>query len=366
METATETRPNVIATTPEFMRNAGAAKTETGVDLVRPEGAVIDVPLWQAFRAEVHARRDDPARAWSLSVLHRRTGISTSAWSKWLAGKPEGNVARLEDVARRFLSRERANEMLPPIPTEFVRTRLADAIEKSIETIWYGGWFGLITAPHGCGSTTACARYAKSKELPVLVQAQTGETSLWAMVALLYARLTNRTNERRRFTPRLEYIREHLVSTPGKTGEGRLVIVDGAEMLDAQAIRFFRDLHVRNHLPVVFVAKPPLAARLQEIDDVAYHVYPHLRMVPVHRDGPHWFSEPEVREFAHRFVRNPDRATLKQAHAIANADGHLAVLGSWLRLMQFYVAAGKSPLRAMQLAGGQLLRPVSAPAEAEE
>lgn len=352
METTTTVAVAAKPDAPAFLNNP--APTSGAQVVVKPDGRVIDAAFWNEFRAEVDRRKADPRKAWSLSTLHKRTGLSTSALSKWLAGKPEGNVPKQEEVLRKFLARERAAELLPAMPTDLVPLKLADLVQKSIETIWFGGWFGLISVPKGCGSTTACARLAKYRETPILVRAQTAETSLWSMVGLLYSRLTNRTSERRRFTARLEYVRDNLKGAEGESEKSRLVIVDQAHLLDASALRFFRDLHERNHVPVALVAHAELADRLHELEDVAYHIAPHLPIVPPHASGE-WFSEAEVRNYVGRFVPGCNAEVLKRARAIANRDGHLVTLGFWLRLFQFYKAAGKDALKAMRIADGQLL-----------
>lgn len=357
------TTEKVVPTTPEFLLHEGRRIAEGNTALATipaaaptdaPEGNVLDGELWRAFRRERDARNDDPERAWSLSYLHKQTGISPSAWSKWIAGKPEGRVAKLEAVARKFMALELKREALPPMPAGFTETRVMTMLGKSVESIWYGGWFGLVSAPQGVGTTVALNAYARSRELPLLIRPTATRKNMYDVTSLLYDALTNRANERRRWKQRLEYVFDSIKGDPDHPEGGRLVIVDNAHLLDRGALRLFADLHVTNSVPVVLAGHPELAWRIADMPDLNYQVAPHVRLVGMHEDGA-FFSEDEVAAIARRFVDGAGKTVVNKLIETANRHGHLVSLSFLLRQLQFFTRNGKSPLKALEIAQSQML-----------
>jgi DNA transposition AAA+ family ATPase len=203
----------------------------------------------------------------SLSDLARQLASSTTIVSKYINGKPEGDVFRLESIIRDVLAnetkrRQAKNTLFPTVVTRKAFTLL--------ETIRETNDVGLISGPAGVGKTSAIQLYAAANPSSISLTATTWTRSCAGIEHLLFAALS---------TPRLnKHIRraQHIADTLASSN--RLLIIDNAHKLQPSALSWLFDLHDHTSIPIALIGNPEILRTISANDQHHSRIGIHVQL----------------------------------------------------------------------------------------
>src|SRR6185369_17823827 len=197
-------------------------------------------PYNEWLRAEFAAYKDE--HGLYVRELAGEIGFSSTVVSKYLSGKPEGDVEKLEavidDVMRNSMKREKAK-------TQLIRTNVTRDLEGICETIRKTNAMGLIFGPSGVGKTSGAELYAAKNPTTVFITATAWHRSASSVAELLWNQIKPRHNLWR--DSRINFIITKL------KGSNRLILVDNAHKLSTGGLAVLFDLHDATDVPVALV-----------------------------------------------------------------------------------------------------------------
>lgn len=206
----------------------------------------------------------DRIRAWlaehprSKSALARAAGISPATLSLVLAGRYSADPAPHIDAILGAIVRDDARSAQPgEIP--FVETTVAVAVRRAIARAHQDRDIGIFAGRVGIGKTVAIRRYAADQpRAAVIVDAYPGATA--PVVLRLLARAAGAPIHRRTVADTTAAIVDAL------RGSDRVIVVDEAETLAAQALAHLRRISDAAGVGVVLVGTPALLSLVADPD----------------------------------------------------------------------------------------------------
>lgn len=172
--------------------------------------------------------------------LSKELGTNETAVVKYLNGKPEGDVAKLEAAAdslmRSALKRVQARSTL-------TSTNVTDDMESAFETIRKTNDVGLVAGASGIGKTCGCALYLMKNPICILISASTLMHSKEAVIGMIWNEVKPRDWNTSHGT-HLQVIGRRL------GGANRMIIVDDAHRLSRSGLRAVFAIHDLTESPV--------------------------------------------------------------------------------------------------------------------
>lgn len=191
--------------------------------------------------------------------LSRRMGVGITQVSKYLNGKPEGDVERLESIAGDVLHNE---SRIRETAHALFDTPTTRSVANTCNLVRETNDVGLLFAPAGLGKTSGCRMYALQNLSTIMITATGWLGTSSGVSAALFTQIQNRSYPGN--VPRSTWMAERL------RGSGRLIIVDNAHKLRASAIGWLFDFTDETECPLLLVGNPEL--------------------LPVIRTNDQWFS----------------------------------------------------------------------------
>jgi DNA transposition AAA+ family ATPase len=189
----------------------------------------------------------------TLTDLARELGTNPSQVSRYLAGKPEGDVVRLENVIEDVLLNDtrRRQALNPDFETPITRS-----LRACCETIRETNDVALICGPAGIGKTCGCRLYAAANPSCFLVTVPTWRRH--QVDALIFAQVATRGCPPN--TNRGDFLAAKLARS------NRLVIVDNAHKLARRSLGWLFDFHDTTDCPIALVGNPEILGLLKTND----------------------------------------------------------------------------------------------------
>jgi len=231
----------------------------------------------------------------ALEDYRDRTGLSTSAiaagmgyspatLSKYLSGKPDGDVQKLEALIEDVLAAERRQKA--SINALF-QTAISEEIARRLEKIRKTGDVALLHGKAGIGKTCAIDLYAKEHPTTIAMTATIWRKNPVDVEGMLFNSLETRTwNGRQK---RGDYVVDRLKDS------GRLIIVDNAHRLKVFALAFLFDFHDLTGCPIALVGNPEVLTTIKLSDQMFSRVGQGAMEIRVKKDK-------RTAEAAHRIL----------------------------------------------------------------
>lgn len=202
-------------------------------------------PFTETTRDRLQKHRDE--HTLSLGDLAAQLGVSETAVSKYLNGKPEGNVTRLEERIEDVLKQSTRRHVAL---VELFETELSRDIHKKIELIRKTNDFGLITGPAGIGKTCALDLYLRDNPTTILITASRWLRTDKELEAALFDSIEHR--KWRNGTKYSVFLVERF------KGSNRTLLIDNAQRLRKTALAYLFDFHDATGCPIVLLGNPEI------------------------------------------------------------------------------------------------------------
>jgi DNA transposition AAA+ family ATPase len=184
-------------------------------------------------------------------------GVHSTAVSKYLNGRPDGNVVRLEAVAADVLhnaARRRA------IKIELFETNVSLEVNAACETIRKTNDMAVVHGPAGIGKTSGCELFVRFNPAALFITIKAWQRNANGIEALVWEQLATADwngNERR-----CTYMERKLKNS------NRLLIVDNAHRLKAAGLEYLFDFHDATGIPVALVGNPEVLELIKRNDQM--------------------------------------------------------------------------------------------------
>lgn len=210
-------------------------------------------PYTEATRAWLQAYRE--RNSYTLHDLARQLATNVTQVSKYLAAKPEGDVARLEgtvdDVRANEARRREAKH-------EYFETPVSRAVAGVFETIRETNDVGLLFGAAGVGKTCGVALYLAANPSALSVTVTEWAKGARAMERLLMGAVSARGW--RGNVTRADFLVAKL------SRSNRLIIVDNAHELSIGGIKWLFHFHDATDCPVALVGNPEVLDLIRPSD----------------------------------------------------------------------------------------------------
>lgn len=254
----------------------------------------------------------------SITSVAKDLGYSTATLSRYLAGKPEGDVTKLEamidDYVQNWGKRRDTRAAL-------FHTAVSRDVATALITILETNDIGLITGPAGYGKTCGCKLFVAENPRATLITMMSNlRNNPRAIIRALWeAGGTRHAHGRSQL--------DHIL---GKyAGTDRIIIIDNAHKLSRAGLAFIFDLHDETGSPIALVGNQEIIPRIQQNDQ------------QFSRIGVHWqvsLPENDIEVPAKRIISQffPDaiEPLYKLSRQVVRNEGHLRALTKQLRLAQ--------------------------------
>lgn len=264
-------------------------------------------------------------------------GVHESYVSKFIRGKNDFDPVRMQAAVQDLLKSEalRSGDAIELFPT-FISQRISGAFDKIRKT----GDIGLIFAAAGLGKTSAMALECQSRPLTLSITASKGNASASDIEGMIFALIE--TKEWDRQSKRRNFIVQRTKDSR------RLLMIDNAQRLTSDSLKYIFDLHDQTGLPIAFLGNPEVEIAIRRNDQLFSRIgiKPDLRVwndggkklvsdseMEAVADGilqrmiPEWHAT--IRDLAVQIVWQQGhfralRKTITLAHELAQAGGKLA------------------------------------------
>jgi DNA transposition AAA+ family ATPase len=190
-----------------------------------------------------------------MHALARELDSNTATVSKYLGGKPEGNIKKLEAVAEDVLkSAERRRE----IKVTLFTTNVTRRVEALFEQIRKTDDFGLIHGPAGLGKSRGIEMYAASHPTAIVLELNKWQCAPFGIEELLFQTLE--TGQWPGNVRRVSWMIQRLARSR------RLIIVDNAQRLKGPGLEWIFDFHDATGCPVALVGNPEVMIPIRRND----------------------------------------------------------------------------------------------------
>lgn len=271
-------------------------------------------PFAEETRARLAEYRDE--NQLTLVELAKQLDTNSTQVSKYLSGKPEGDVLALEAVIEDVVnSAPRRKETL----NELFTTPISRTIASVFEDIRATNDVGLIFAGAGLGKTCGLQLYAAEHPTVILLTATAWKHAALDVQGMLFNSISNRSWDGR--TKRGDFVCRQL------THSNRLVIVDNAQRFKTHALAWLFDFHDATGCPLALVGNPELLDEIRKNDQHFSRIGLKKELKP---------KAPALREITQRIVEHftPEAGGALDALAlqVAMQQGHFRAVRKQLLL----------------------------------
>lgn len=274
----------------------------------------------EGLRARLQAYKESEGIV--LKVLASRIGSNEAAVSRYLEGKPTGDVAKLEAKILDHLdadSRRRTwNEM-------YFSTRAVDTCRLVFDIIRESGDIGLIHGPAGIGKTTACKAYARDHRTVIFFTAMQGRGSCWDIIKSICAHLPTPRSEDDKRLKKVDWVMQKLA------GSGRLVIIDNAQRISVGGLRWLMDFNDTTGCPVALVGNPEVMDKIRDNDQMSSRIGFKQDIAEMIEEDKTWLDEAAAAMVKQMWPQAAKDIRLLAREA-AHRPGHLRTLNKQLRI----------------------------------
>jgi len=223
-----------------------------------PNTAPVPEPAKKQFNEKMRQLLRAYATAQSLTNAElgdELGGIHPTLVSRYLNGKPDGNVVRLEAAAADVIKnaarrREIAIKLFP--------TNVSLQMNSNFETIRKTNDFAVITGPAGGGKTCGIHLYVAINPTALFITMTAWQRNVIGMESILFGEMS--TSDWSRNEPRATYMARKLKNS------NRLIIVDNAHRLTNWTLNWFFDFHDETGCPVALVGNPEILKLIRTND----------------------------------------------------------------------------------------------------
>lgn len=219
-------------------------------DAEQPAGPSRVKPFNNLLRMELAAFKE--AKQYTMEELAKQLDASTTAVSKYLSGKPEGDVPKLEhkidDVMRNDLKRVEARAHVR-------ECHVSRKVNAFFETVRKRNQVGLLYGDAGLGKTCGSRLYCAENATSVLFTAKKFHANPQQVVNLLWGEL--KPEQKKWTATRMEFITEKL------HGSNRLLVIDNCHKLTRSALDVFFDLHDETEVPIALVGNKEVLEKIR-------------------------------------------------------------------------------------------------------
>ncbi len=285
-----------------------------------------------------------------LRDIASECGKSDSAISRYLSGKPEGDVAdlegRIEDYLRNFAKRRIIDIPAFETPATVMFAAVAEQIRKT-------GDVGLITGPAGIGKSKAIELYLAANGTSLAVSLCRWVRSDAALLRRLWEQIDTRGWDKQ--TSRASYMEQRLA------GSKRLIIVDNAHRAQRSALQFLFDLHDATGCPIALIGNPEVLEGIRSNDQMFSRVGIYKDLATIGRKNrtmDDWMRT-AARKLLEALMPAADAAVITMAEEAALEPGHLRTLKKQAILASDLMKASAfkdHPAEAFSEAGKLLVR----------
>lgn len=224
-------------------------------DGITPTGEDATVSRLKPYNDELRAQLAAYRELHELTIgdLSRELSIGEASVSRYLNGKPEGDVARLEarieDVLKAAPERRAA-------ATGLFETPVSQRLNAACQTIRKTNDVGLIHGPAGLGKTCAIKLYLVANPSALAITCTRWSNS----GAGLERTLADQFVRRRRRGTRADWIVDRLKDS------NRLLLIDNAHRLSGSGRQWIFDFHDDTGIPIALVGNPEVLDAIREND----------------------------------------------------------------------------------------------------
>lgn len=260
-------------------------------------------------------------RKLSMAAVAKRCGRNEATISRYLAGTMTGDVDGLERSLRDMMDADARRQTWAEI---YIETQGCTETETVLDLIRGACDIGLITGAAGLGKTTACRRYAATRDSSILITLSEGCGSNWSIIRLIFDRL-----EMRGWSRRTGGQTRGEAAASRLAGSERLLIVDNAQRATLSGLRWLFDLSDSAGIPIALVGNPDVLTRVAGSDQLSSRIG--LRADIGSRRDMAWLDEASESILNAMWPDAPAEVRLLAQEA-ARQPGHLRRLVKQLRI----------------------------------
>lgn len=210
-------------------------------------------PFDEAIRAALEDYKTK--NGFSVSELASELGTNSTQVSKYLSGKPEGDVGRLENAAEDVLkaAARRISTAVKPFPTN-----VSESIRIHFDMIRKTNDIGLVFGAAGVGKTVASEIYAQENPSTIYICAAQWSRGATGIERAIFAAVESRRWDRR--MTRAEFLIRRLRQS------NRLIVVDNAHRLSVTALNWLFDFYDETACPLALVGNPEILEKIKKND----------------------------------------------------------------------------------------------------
>ena len=198
----------------------------------------------------------------TLRQLGARIGRSEAYVSRYLNGKPEGDVEAFERAVSDMLRNDKRKRSWGDV---YFGTAVVDTCHSVFDHIRETSDIGLVHGAAGIGKTTACKKYAEENSTVIFFTCTEGNGSMYGVLSGIATGI-----DMRKWNPsamkKSQFITEKL------NGSGRLIIIDNAQRITPGGLRFLFDLHDETGVSVALVGNPEVLGKLSGNDQMTSRI----------------------------------------------------------------------------------------------
>ncbi len=214
------------------------------------------------FNEQLHARllAVKVQHGWTLTDLQKMLGNSPAAISKYLNGKPEGDVKALEAKLEDLVINAELRAQMPEEDKRLFHTLVVKQISNTCDIAKRNAMMGMVIGEPGLGKSCALKMYADADPWAIRLELNTvtGGGTPTAMVRAFWRRINTAS-----FAPKEQSKGEWLLDR--FTGTGRLLIIDNAHLLSEKGLEWVLGFHDGTGCPVVLVGNSELATTMRKV-----------------------------------------------------------------------------------------------------
>jgi DNA transposition AAA+ family ATPase len=248
----------------------------------------------------------------------KELGYSIATLSKYLSGKPDGDVTKLESMIEDYVEtwgkRRDARATLFP-------TAVSNEVANALDTIQETNDIGLITGEAGYGKSCGCQLYvAMNPRATLVTMMRCLRNNPRGIIRALRDAGGSRYSHGQ---TQLDYILEKF------TGTNRLIIIDNAHLLSKSGLGFVFDFHDETGSPVALVGNPEILARIRQNDQQFSRIGVHWQV-----SLPDGDVEIPTKRIIQQYFPDAVEPLYKLANQVVKNQGHLRALKKQLLLTQ--------------------------------
>jgi DNA transposition AAA+ family ATPase len=205
------------------------------------------------LRARLETYRDE--NSLSREQLGRQLGFSGTVVSKYLNGKPEGDVVKFEALASDVL---KAADQRKSRKVILVDTSVSKEVASALETIRKTNDIGLVTGNAGIGKSSGVEKYRFSNPTAIIITCSKWCCNFSDIFRAFWASIE--TSGWTGKTKKIDYILDRFVDS------NRLIIFDNGHRLKPGGLEFVFDFYDATNCPIALVGNPEVVEKLQKND----------------------------------------------------------------------------------------------------